>query len=670
MKLSTSIVIIIFLYSINSLGQQTKIDSLKVELKNVNDDFLKIKILTVLCDELATNYNSENDEEYIKQLIILSKTHKNYKSLIKGYQNYSTYFLWKSDLETSIEYILKAEKICSSIGDYKSQLDCITQAGAVYSDLNQFENAQKILLKGESIINKNEITKESCTVYTSYAYFFMKKEDEQNAIDYYIKALNCLNDFNDFQTKLNCYNGLCWLYIDRKQYDKAENYALSAIIDSKKIRSEFNESIFNRILGRVYIDKNKIQQAIEHQLLALNYFIKSNHQLGYFDMSNQLAFSYWKNKEYQISKDYALKANEIAIKIKDTLCLNSSNISIAKAYLGLNEIIRAEKILKEVAKDTINKTHWPSHIKEDLLIELYLLNIKKGDFKEALKYNRSLLKLRDSLSAARFNNQVISAETKYQAEKKEAENNQLKIDKANQEIVLTKERTRKWLLGSGMGVSLITLVVFGYYYQRNKKQKELIENLQKELHHRVKNNLSIIDTFIEVAKEEFTDIQFQSKLTELQNRIASINQIHKQLYVNKNITSLNLNNYISSLSKNIQHSFLNDGILINQNIHKNIEIEVSKSFPIGLIVNEFITNSYKYAFNNSSNGIIDVSINDEGKNYTISLKDNGKGLPTDFNLNETNTFGIRIMKLLTDQLNGTFQLSNNNGVQLIIEIAK
>ncbi len=664
------LLLIVLLVFFNSYGQQSKIDSLIDHLNLVKDEIQKINILSNLCDELATNFNSEKDKKYIEQLIALSKKHKNYKSLIKGYQNYSTFFIWTNELEASIKYILKAEKICDSIGDYKSQLDCITQAGAVYGDLKQFNNAQKLFIKGESIINKNIVTKESCTLYVSYANFFMKKEDEQNAIDYYIKSLNCLNDFDDFETKLNCYSGLCWLYIDRKQYKKAEKYALSAIEDSKKIKAEFYKSIFNRILGRVYIDEGQIQKAIKHQLLALNYFIKSNHQLGSFDMLNQLAFSHWKNKDYATSKDYAIKAHVIANKINDSLAINSSNISKAKAYLGLNKISKTENILKKVAKDTINKTRWPTYMKESLLIELFLLYNKKGDYKKALKYNRSLLKLKDSLSLARFNNQVINSETKYQTEKKEKENLQLKTEKAEQALLLEKETKQKWLLGIGFISLLLILVIGGYFYQKNKKQKEVIETLQKDLHHRVKNNLAIINRFIDVVKEEFNNEAFDAKLIELQNRIASINEVHQQLYNNKDATKLGVKKYIEKLKQNIENTYVNKNITVEQHIDTTVNLKADISFPIGLIVNEFLTNSFKYAFTNTEKGKISININEADNHYKLELADNGKGFPKGFDISNSKTFGLRIMKLLTQQINGTFKIDGANGVKLTIQFPK
>ena len=260
-------------------------------------------------------------------------------------------------------------------------------------------------------------------------------------------------------------------------------------------------------------------------------------------------------------------------------------------------------------------------------------------------------------------------ETKYQTEKKEKENLQLKADKIEQEQLTEKANTQKILFGIGLLASLVTLVVFTFFYRKNKKQKTIIESLQKELHHRVKNNLSIIDTFIEVAKEEFSDSKFETKLTELQNRIDSINEVHHQLYQSHDVTNLNLKKYIDTLAQNINTSFSDSNIHLKTSIDDDLNINADKSFSVGLIVNEFLTNSYKYAFDNAD-GEIQIGMKENKQHYELSLSDNGKGLPKDFDIKKIDSFGMRIMKLLTEQLNGTFNLSNSNGVTLQIKFPK
>jgi two-component sensor histidine kinase len=124
---------------------------------------------------------------------------------------------------------------------------------------------------------------------------------------------------------------------------------------------------------------------------------------------------------------------------------------------------------------------------------------------------------------------------------------------------------------------------------------------------------------------------------------------------------------VQELVTNIENSFANKHIKVVQHIPENLTIATENSFPLGLIINEFLTNSFKYAFENSEKGSIEITITNTNNKFILNLQDNGKGLPNSFNLEKTTTFGIRIMKLLSKQLNGTFELNSNNGVQLIIK---
>jgi two-component sensor histidine kinase len=312
---------------------------------------------------------------------------------------------------------------------------------------------------------------------------------------------------------------------------------------------------------------------------------------------------------------------------------------------------------------------------DNLVHKIQALNLFSNLFR-ANKDNSMLIRIQDSLITA---NQKLNSEKIANAlhftleelgvEKKEKENLQLKADKAEQAELLAKESKRKWQLGAGLITALLTLAIFTFYYRLNKKQKEVIESLQKELHHRIKNNLSIIDTFIEVAKEEFDDKKFSLKLSELQNRIDSINEVHQQLYNNEDVTNLNLKNYIETLSSNVSNSFSNNKVVIEKEVEDNLNLNADKSFPVGLIINEFLTNSYKYAFGDDG-GKVKIKIKKTDNKYNLTLSDNGRGLPQDFDIKTSESFGLRIIKLLAEQLNGSFELNNIDGVVLNISFPK
>ena len=186
----------------------------------------------------------------------------------------------------------------------------------------------------------------------------------------------------------------------------------------------------------------------------------------------------------------------------------------------------------------------------------------------------------------------------------------------------------------------------------------------------MKNNLSFIDLFINLAKGRFPDQIYQTNLNELQNRMHSMFDVHKQLFKKDDITSVKAKNYIDTLVDNVQKAYAKGNITIANQTDNNETILANTSFPIGLIVNEFVTNSYKYAFDDNTKGVIDIDLTSDDNQYSLSLKDNGKGLPKDFNINDLDSFGLETIQLLTKEYGGTFDINDTNGVTMNITLPK
>ncbi|MCX7551236.1 histidine kinase dimerization/phosphoacceptor domain -containing protein [Xanthomarina sp. F2636L] len=652
-------------------GQNSKkIDELKNRIQDEEKELIKIDLLVELVGFEDDDYDIKNDIDNVNELIKLSEKNNIPKGLISGYKALSTALVF-DDFEKSIDFILKAKKISESIDDYQHQLECIIQAGYIYADWHKYDNALSILNEGIEIIKNNSTIEGKCKLYVCFGYVYSYTENDELLLDNYKKALNCSDGLvcNDCFVEMRSYEGLCWSLIDRKQYEKAEEYAKLALLISERINSDFYKSTFNRILGRIYSDINELDLAAIHFKIALKNYKKGKYKIMVFDQLNYLSFLYSKKKEYYASLKYADSAIIVAKETNVQSAINSAMMSKAEALINLNDISKGESLLKEVSKDTVNKENWQSYHKENLLYLKILSFKKRNNFKEALAFTNRLHNYKDSLNKVRFNNTILNSESKLETEFKEKENLQLKAEKAEQAELIALESKRKWQMAGGLAMAFVGFGVFGFYYRRNKKQKEAIENLQRELHHRVKNNLSIIDTFIDVVKDEFNDDAINNKLSELQNRIDSINEVHKQLYASANVTDLNLKKYIDTLANNVQQSFPNNNISIEQHIDNSIKISPEKSFPLGLIINEFITNSYKYAFNDA-NGKIEMTLKEIDGVINVSLSDNGKGLPKDFNPETSPSFGLRIIKLLSQQLKGTYHLESKNGVHLNMQFPK
>ncbi|MCL1466825.1 PAS domain S-box protein [Argonema galeatum] len=198
------------------------------------------------------------------------------------------------------------------------------------------------------------------------------------------------------------------------------------------------------------------------------------------------------------------------------------------------------------------------------------------------------------------------------------------------------------------------------------------EILLKEVHHRVKNNMQVISSLLELQSQSLNDALAIDLFRESQNRISSMALIHEQLYQSEHLDRIDLAEYIQSLVANLLQSFgcTNNGIHLNLNVAP-IYFNIETAIPCGLIINELVSNSLKYAFPQGSKGEVGIQFSQRAsKQFHLSISDNGIGLPPNFNLETTETLGLRLVRILTRQLKGVLEIDSHQGTAFKITFAE
>ncbi|PKL90389.1 MAG: hypothetical protein CVV23_00625 [Ignavibacteriae bacterium HGW-Ignavibacteriae-2] len=208
--------------------------------------------------------------------------------------------------------------------------------------------------------------------------------------------------------------------------------------------------------------------------------------------------------------------------------------------------------------------------------------------------------------------------------------------------------------------------------QSSLKEKEV---LLKEIHHRVKNNLQIISSLLYLQSRKISDEETMRTFLDSQNRVRSMALVHEKLYQSKDLSSVNFSEYIKNLSSYIANSFNSDSrkIRIIYNFEE-IHLSIEKAVPLGLILNELLSNCYKYAFpnsqqlNKSNENTIKISFNlvKESDRINFSVKDNGVGIPKDLVVLESDTLGLQLVNNLVDQLEADLTINNSDGTEFNI----
>jgi PAS domain S-box-containing protein len=225
--------------------------------------------------------------------------------------------------------------------------------------------------------------------------------------------------------------------------------------------------------------------------------------------------------------------------------------------------------------------------------------------------------------------------------------------------------------------------------QRKKAEEALAKAecaRKKEIHHRIKNNLQVISSLLDLQADKFSDTKVIEAFRESQNRVISMALIHEELYKGEGTDTLNFSEYLKTLSENLFQTYRlsSKNIHLDMDLEENILLDMDTAVPLGIIINELVSNSLKHAFSGRDKGEIRIkllrdknveSVNsrEESKDdgfksttFILTISDNGVGIPENLEIEDLDTLGIQLVTSLVDQLEGELELKRNNGTEFTI----
>ena len=191
------------------------------------------------------------------------------------------------------------------------------------------------------------------------------------------------------------------------------------------------------------------------------------------------------------------------------------------------------------------------------------------------------------------------------------------------------------------------------------REKEI---LLKEIHHRVKNNLQIIISLLKLQSKQLNDPRLSEAFQKSIDRIHSMALIHEQLYQSSDFSQINLKNYIKPMVYHLFHAYrIGDQIRLKLNL-EDVVIKIDKAIPCGMILNELVSNALKHAFPQNQQGEIEIKLIKLPQNKCdLIVRDNGVGVPDNFELNQTQSMGMHLVNILVNQIEGSIKLIRKNG---------
>jgi len=580
------------------------------------------------------------------------------------------------------------------------------------------KDSTQLSSKSRKAIKLSQQLNNQTTLVQSYRFLaiYHKEYSKLDSSDYYFHKIKDIYIQNDDQENLaHTYLDLKALNTVRADYNKAKNYVYKALKIFESITNREGIALCYSHIGDLLYYENNYNEAIRYcdkaiaiqkQIgrtadLATTYCFKAKSQLFTgFDLDNALesintsiaiynelgetgiplmASINWRGNIYKYMDRYDEAINDYQTNFDNSKAMGLERYlipslgNIGHVYIMQGKYEEALPYSLQ-AIDLIKKTGRTRNLWENYMhtAEIYE---SIGDTKMALYYHQlyasELESFKDNIILSLEN----EAQSKYEVGKKNA-TIVFQTDKINQQ-----KRTK--ILYVILTV-LLSFILFGllYYFRKRQKQNEVLnalnkkldaknkqnELLLKEIHHRVKNNLEMVKSLIALQSAQLEDSETKDAMIASQNRVQSMGIIHQKLYQGEDLGSIEMKDYFINLSEGILDTFNADDQVKIECIMDDLNLDIDTAVPIGLIVNELLTNALKYAFPEDQKGQIKISLEKSLDNHQLKLKiaDNGIGKTLGAAPKGTG-FGTQLVDLLTKQLNGKMTEQMHKGTLIEFE---
>ncbi|NCD72345.1 tetratricopeptide repeat-containing sensor histidine kinase [Mucilaginibacter agri] len=594
-----------------------------------------------------------------------------YEQLIKHYR------YLKPD---SAKYFCKQALILArSKGDSAGVAKILLQKGMIDDNDGRFDDSEAEYQHSLEIFRALDSKKDIASTLIRLGVVKLRNGNYDKAIDDFLNALRNSELVKDKYGMMEANYSISWAYLDQHKDQPALQYLITAEGFNQQLPfSNISLNIYNHF-GVVYTRLNDFKKAEYYLKKGLELSQKPEYQGLNINLLNNLAGVY--ARQGQIAK--AVKFQELALArskaIGNYLRELQSLLALSKTYTKTNPdkaiyylteavlLARAQKIPKQEIRFL------------EYLSELYK---SQGNYKMALETKDRQYALADSFFFKKMSQNIETLKGKYELSKSKARIKELDYLNNKRKMQLKTSVLYRNITLAGVAVLLVILILlYNQYKLKNKNNKEinsknrslnrLLEEkewLVKEIHHRVKNNLQIVVSLLNTQARHLSNKEAIDAIDESAHRMQAMSIIHQKLYKTEGVSTVNVQDYLEELTAYLKDSVVKDKDIRFIKSFDGLTLDISQAIPIGLIVNEAVTNAVKHAFTEGGNNAINIVLtNGDKQKVILEIYDNGKGLPADFSLKNSESMGMMLMKGLAKQIDASLMIESRVGTYIKVE---
>ena len=372
----------------------------------------------------------------------------------------------------------------------------------------------------------------------------------------------------------------------------------------------------------------------------------------------------------------------------DAVGLVYARVNFSATLLRMNQLPAAEQMARlalRAARTSPNRVY----LQRGIYGTLAEIMERQGDYRRALRYQREAAAYADTLTNQERAKELVATETRYRTAEKQRQIAGLRAANERQ------QRRFWWLLTGTLGLAGLMAVAAGQYRIIRQKNQQLLLTtrliaernqriteqagkltlLMRELHHRVKNNLAIVASLLRLQANRLPDAQAARAVRESQQRVEAMALIHQNLYLNDDATVIDMPRYVHQLVDSLVRAYGYSGSTLHLAVEVEVEplkLDVDLAMPLGLIINELVTNAFKHALPQAAAPALRITLRNLAPPDALELEveDNGPGLATGQRGAQSLGFGNRLVEALTLQLKGQLTVANRPGAYYHLRIGK
>lgn len=622
---------------------------------------------------LFIHFSSFTQSEALEAQLEIAKNPQEKFSILKQFIDYYE----KRDIKKAIPYAKKAVALATDLNQNEILAESQFLLGKTYSLTSQLDSALIYLNKAQNIYSGLNQEVEQADVLLEIAKIKINQNELKQAMEQYIEAEKIFQEADNQAGVARVQNGVADVFYAEQDWNKSIEYCKKAIAIQEQLNvpTEMAQSYVNLVYPLM------IHEQLDLALEAANKAISLHHKAGSAPIETASAYNARGNVyKYMERYDDAITDYKENLRIGQETKMERA-VMISYANLGHVYTLKEDfttaipHLMQAIQK--MKERNETRNLQENYM---HLTNSYAaiGNYEKALEF---AWKFADEIE---LNYQNIVDLMKNEQVTKFEIGHQAAVIKLQEEQI-QQQRNIQWLTYGILSLLAAILFLLWRNYRIKQKTNQILhvtndklakkneenELLLKEIHHRVKNNLQVISSLLSLQSADIVDATALDAVKESQNRVRSMALIHQKLYQRERLAAVEMKNYFEELGETILDSFgeYNDRIQINYPMEA-LELDVDTAIPIGLIVNELMTNALKYGFPNQQQGQIDISLtkNETTQQLYLTIADNGVGMTTieEATMKSSGGFGMRLVNLLTKQLKGTLVTRPEKGT--VVEI--